>query len=278
MFRGRKLLIVTKHGKERVIADLAESALGVECIVADEFDTDLLGTFTGEIGRPGDALETLRRKCHEGLALYGCDLAIASEGSFGPHPAIFIASGDDELVMLVDTLNGLEIVARELTVDTNFSAATINSKEELDHFLQLARFPGHAVIVRRAENDTTAMIKGISDPEEMDSISREYLEKYGSFFIETDMRAMHNPTRMQVIRRATAKLIERAGSLCPACGTPGFGVTSVKAGLPCSACRCETDSTLSHISVCAKCSHTVEKLYPHGKNEEDPMYCNFCNP
>lgn len=44
-FSGRRLLIVTKHQKEEVIAPLLEKALGVSCFVSKDFDTDSLGTF-----------------------------------------------------------------------------------------------------------------------------------------------------------------------------------------------------------------------------------------
>jgi hypothetical protein len=40
-------------------------------------------------------IATARQKCL--LAkLSNCDLGVASEGSFGSHPSIFIASADDE--------------------------------------------------------------------------------------------------------------------------------------------------------------------------------------
>ena len=66
-FSGRRLLIVTKHEKEAIIAPLLEEALGVTCFVTKEFDTDSLGTFSGEIARKDDALTTLRKKCWEGM-------------------------------------------------------------------------------------------------------------------------------------------------------------------------------------------------------------------
>lgn len=277
MFKGRKLLIVTRHGKEQVIAPLAEKALGVTCTVAHAYDTDYLGTFTGEIQRQGDALATLRRKCDEGMALYGYDLAIASEGSFGPHPTLFIAPGDDELIMLKDLTNGVEIIARELTLDTNFSASLITNLEELETFLVQAKFPGHAVIIRKSE-DSRGMVKGVNDPELMAKLGQKYLNDYGSFFIETDMRAMHNPSRMQAIARAADKLFAKALSLCPSCSTPGFSITDIRPGLPCSACRFPTASALSHIYCCVKCGFSTETKYPNGKEAEEPMYCDMCNP
>jgi hypothetical protein len=90
-FEGRQLLIATKHNKERVIAPLFEKALGVTCIVPDNFDTDLLGTFSGEVEREQDPLSTARRKCLLAMQQANCDLAIASEGSFGPHPSLFLS-------------------------------------------------------------------------------------------------------------------------------------------------------------------------------------------
>ncbi len=278
MFQGRKLLIVTMHGKEQVIAPLAVQALGVECVLAEGFNTDSLGTFTGEVERKSNALETLRRKCLEGMAMYGADLAIASEGSFGPHPSIFFAPADDELIMLMDKANDIEIVARELTIDTNFSSAEISNEPELQQFLQLAKFPGHAVIIRRSEKDHNHVVKGINDERQLAAISAEYLKRYGKYVIETDMRAMHNPSRMQAIMRAMVKLLDKVKSCCPLCNSPGFGVTSTTPGLPCSSCRFPTESTLSHIYTCVKCDYILEKLHPFEKEFEDPMYCNICNP
>jgi hypothetical protein len=49
LFKNRRLLIATKHEKEKVIALLEKN--GVICFVNENFDTDLLGTFTGEIER-----------------------------------------------------------------------------------------------------------------------------------------------------------------------------------------------------------------------------------
>jgi hypothetical protein len=37
------------------------------------------------------------------LAMKLCDLGVASEGSFGSHPSIFIASADDEFLIFIDT-------------------------------------------------------------------------------------------------------------------------------------------------------------------------------
>jgi len=62
MFKGRSLVIATKHEKEKVIAPLLEQALNVVCFIQEGFDTDTLGTFTGEIERELDPIATARQK------------------------------------------------------------------------------------------------------------------------------------------------------------------------------------------------------------------------
>ena len=120
MFQNRKLLIATKHQKERVIAPILEKELGVTCFVDGAFDTDTLGTFTGEAERELDPVSTAREKCLRAMKLSNCDLGIASEGSFGSHPSIFFVSADDELLIFIDTLNNIEVIVRELSTSTNF--------------------------------------------------------------------------------------------------------------------------------------------------------------
>jgi hypothetical protein len=60
----------------------ARTNLGVICFVNENFDTDLLGTFTGEIERKLDPIATARQKCLLAMKLSNCDLGVASEGSF----------------------------------------------------------------------------------------------------------------------------------------------------------------------------------------------------
>lgn len=278
MFGGRKLLIVTKHSKEKVIAPVLESKLGVECFTSDLFDTDELGTFTGEVERENDAITTVRNKCILAIELTGCDLAIASEGSFGAHPQIPFIPADDELVLLLDKKNNLEFIERELSTDTNFNGAEIKNKDELLLFASSVKFPSHALILKKSKDDFTEIKKGITDWDVLKDVFNYFAQANGSAFVETDMRAMYNPTRMNVIKKATEKLAKKMNSLCPQCSTPGFSVTKSTAGLPCSLCKFPTRSTLSYIYSCQKCDFIQEKMYPHGKTNEEPTYCNFCNP
>jgi hypothetical protein len=278
MFLNRKLLIATKHNKEEVIAPLFEQQLGVSCFVTDVFDTDTLGTFSGEVQRKDDALSTLRNKCLLAMEKNNCELVIASEGSFGAHPSVFFAPADEEFMMLVDKRNKLEIIVRELSMHTNFSASKITSQTELLEFASRAQFPSHALIMKPSENNYARVVKGITNYEELKKNFEEFKSEFGSAYVETDMRANFNPSRMKVIENTAKKLLEAVQSKCPNCEFPGFVVTDALPGLPCGWCNCATRSTLSFLYTCKKCDYTKEVFYPHEKTKEDPTYCDFCNP
>jgi hypothetical protein len=278
MFKNRKLIIATKHEKEKVIAPLVEAALGVFCLMNENFDTDILGTFTGEIERKLDPVATARQKCLMAMELSNCDLGIASEGSFGPHPTLLFVSADDEFLIFIDKKNDLEIIIRELSTATNFNGKEIKTELGLLEFAQLVNFPSHGIILRKSKDDNNNVIKGITDTIQLVESFKKLRHDCNTVYAETDMRAMHNPSRMKVIETATQKLIKKINAICPQCNTPGFGVTDAKKGLECSLCGSPTQSTLSFIYTCQHCRFTKEEMYPHSKTTEDPMYCDYCNP
>lgn len=277
-FEGRKLIIGTKHGKEKVIAPILEKELKVHCFVDLDFDTDVFGTFTGEIERLEDPISTLRTKCLAAMKLNNCDLGIASEGSFGAHPSFFFSSADDELMILIDTKNKIEIIARLLTTETNFDGQKVTKIEELKTFAKKAGFPSHALIIKKSANDLSITRKGIRTHNELNASFNFFIKEFGQAYVETDMRAMLNPTRMSIIEKLTIKLVQKIKQQCPNCEAPGFDVTEIIPGLPCNYCKMHTNSTLSHQYTCQKCAHTMNVKFPHDKEFEDPTYCNFCNP
>lgn len=278
MFKGRDLFIITKHEKEKVIAPIMEKELGVKCYVDKNYDTDILGTFSGEIERKDDPITTVRNKCIDAMKKSGYDLAIASEGSFGSHPTIFFGSANEEFLIFIDTINELEIIVRELSTSTNFNAEKIDSLNTLFEFSQRVEFPSHGLILRPSINDYSIIIKGITVKEKLISSFNELISNFESVYVETDMRAMFNPSRMKVIENAALKLAEKINCLCPKCSTPGFSITAAKKGLPCEICSFPTNSTLSYIYSCQKCDFSKEEKHPNGKKTEEPMYCDICNP
>ncbi|MFM7710876.1 MAG: DUF6671 family protein, partial [Ferruginibacter sp.] len=174
--------------------------------------------------------------------------------------------------------NNKEIIARDLSTETNFSSFEPRSLEGLRAFAKRVQFPSHGLIVKNKITGFDDIRKGITDIQKLEVIYHQFKKKYGSVFVETDMRAHVNPTRMDFIRKMTFKLVNHIQSVCPVCKSPGFVVTDIIDGLPCQWCGLPTNAILKHIYRCQSCNHFVIKENPHGKIHEDPMYCNYCNP
>ena len=102
------------------------------------------------------------------------------------------------------------------------------------------------------------------------------LSKTKKVYVEHDLRAHANPTRMKNIANATTDLIHKLKSLCPNCHTPGFQITKVKSGLPCAICDMETRETFEKIFTCNTCDYEKSEFVK--KEKADPAKCNFCNP
>jgi hypothetical protein len=282
-FNGRTAVLATMHQKERVIAPLLEQAIGVRTVVPGKFDTDQFGTFTRDVKRPGDQLAAARLKAEKALDLTGETLAIASEGSFAPHPAFPFIASNRELVLLLDREHNLELVGQTLSTETNYSQQKVTSDDEALAFALKAGFPEHGlVVIANPKEDinhveSTQIRKGIVTEEQLQEALEWALNQAETAQIETDMRAMVNPTRMKAIAQATEDLIQVLLQVCPQCHTPGFQIVDRKTGLQCSLCGSPTALIRSVIYECHRCRYQQEKLFPHGKTA-DPGQCPYCNP
>ena len=282
LFKDRVAVLATMHRKEEAIAPILEPALGVKIQVPADFDTDRFGTFTREIARSGDQLATARKKALSAIEQTGLNLAIASEGSFVPHPVFPMLPCNRELIVLIDTLNDLEVIGESISTETNFNHRSVSDFDQAYHFAIKAGFPEHKLVVITSKDttDRADILKGIADFDQLREAVLIALARSttGKVHIETDMRAMHNPTRMKAISQAARDLVENLKHGCPNCSAPGFTVSEVKRGLPCGWCGRPTDLVLSQRDHCRKCGFEQDKLYPDGKQTAEPMYCPYCNP
>lgn len=279
---GASGVLATMHQKERVIGPVLAETCGLSLVVPDGLDTDRFGTFTLEVPRAGDALDAARAKAH---AAWGrqphARIAVASEGSFGPHPGIpFVALGD-ESVLWLDRETGLEIVGRDVSTDTNFAHAQVDALPAAMRFAERIGFPAHAVHVLAWHDGAPAPArfarKGIVDARTLADAIQEVVGADGQAFIETDMRAHLNPTRMRAIERATRDLVRRLASACPACARPGFDVIARTGGRPCGGCGQPTRIATTQVLRCEACGCTAE--FPiSGPAAVDPGQCDWCNP
>ena len=68
-FHDRLVVIATMHRKELAIAPILQTSLGVRVTVPQDFDSDLFGTFTRDIDRPANQVETAKLKAEKALEL-----------------------------------------------------------------------------------------------------------------------------------------------------------------------------------------------------------------
>ncbi len=280
-FAGRSLGVATIHGKERVIGPMLMQALPLaDCIVIDGVDTDRFGAFSGEVARVLDPLETCKEKAKHGAEVGGLDLVIASEGSFGPYPPAPFVPCDEEILMLYDASDGSWFEHRHVSLQTVFGGEECTSWEQVRSFAERMKFPGHGLVVRAqakwAEGD--AMRKGLREEGELRAFATSMIGQRGSCWVETDMRALMNPTRMRVIGESAERFALELATICPACGACWFRITEAVPGLPCELCGWPTQSTRAHIRRCGTCAHTTTSPRPDGKATEEPQHCGNCNP
>lgn len=279
---GRVCVVATMHGKERIIAPMLNAAFGLDVRAAANLDTDRFGTFSGEIPRAGSPLDAARAKIAAAFQLMpGASIGVASEGSFGPHPLIPFLPLGQELVLLVDRETGFELEGHHAGADTNFSHAVVTDLDAAMAFAERSGFPEHGLIVIGCNDGKPvpgkALIKDIIDLHAYQAAIQRITSDGGSAFVETDMRAHRNPTRMKNIERATADLIRRMQSACPACSAPGFDVTERVPGLPCAWCSAPTDVIRNTIWSCRACAFREDRPATDIAMA-DPGYCDICNP
>jgi hypothetical protein len=275
---GRRLALLTQHGKERAIAPVIEPALGCRVERVGGYDTDQLGTFTRDIPRAGIQIEAARKKVRIGMELSGLPLGLASEGSFGPDPFMGMFPWNVEFLVFIDDEAELEIVGLAQG-KANHAHLLTGEWAAAEAFARQAEFPAHHLVVRPEGENDPRIKKGIAAWAELEAAFAwaRAQSASGEVFLETDLRAHANPTRMDNIRLAAEDLTRKLLSLCPDCGLPGFWLVERIAGLPCSDCGAPTGETRAEVHGCVKCSHrlTRERTEPP---YADPGRCDYCNP
>ena len=278
-YAGRRICLTTLHGKERALA--RPFALGLAAsLELSACDTNTLGTFSGEVERAGDALSTCRRKAMLGLEATGLRQGLASEGSFGPHPALPLLPVGQELLVFVDLDRQLTVVEQRLEWRTNYGQILLEPGEDPTPWLRRVGFPAHGVLARPATVDGGPWQKDLLDSAALlDALASCRLrDPQGRVWLETDMRAHRNPTRMRSIRRLGVALVRRLATPCPACAAPGWGLVDTEAGLPCGWCGAATTLTAIEVWGCQGCGHRQHRPRRDGLMQADPGQCPRCNP
>lgn len=281
-YNNTAAVLTTMHAKERVIGPILRDELGLTIRLAMGVNTDQFGTFSREVRRSGSQLDAARAKIAAGFEYAPSSrVGFASEGSFGPHPYIpFLAIGR-ELVLMIDRESQFELTGYDTSPETNFGHTVARDREAAFAFAKRARFPEHGLIVMGCRDEQPApdllLKKEIADANALEAAVQDAVRLCGAAFVETDMRAHRNPTRMTAIKRATRDLVRRFYSLCPSCSHRGFDVTERIAGLPCAWCGEPTNVIMAEALICQSCGHRDERSVAAAPTA-DPGQCQGCNP
>ena len=278
LYEGEPVAFLTRHGKERVVAEVLEPDLRCRIVHVAGYDTDLLGSFTREIPREGTQIEAARRKARIGMEMARLPIGVASEGSFGPDPILGMIPWNRECLLLIDDRREIEIsgFAQGRAMSAGSPCTDWN---EVVEFSMGAGFPAHHLVMRPEGSEDPRITKGISNWTDLERVysQTQAVSGNGRVFLEVDLRAHANPTRMETIRKAAVNLLENLRSRCPSCGMPGFAAVERIEGLPCADCGSATHEIRADLLACVKCAHRAVVERDHGR-AGNPLYCDYCNP
>lgn len=276
-YNAQKVAFLTQHGKEKFIAPLLEPFLGCEIVQTAGYDTDQLGTFSGEVQRIDNQIETARKKARIGMELTQLPFGLASEGAFVGDPFGGLMPWNIEVLVWIDDQDKFEVIGIAQGPARSLHRA-LRKSADLEHFAQEAGFPEHHLVLRPQSDKDPRMVKGIANWDQLRKafIDCHGLSDNGLVYAENDHRAFCSPTRRAMIVQATRDLMKKFESTCPACARPGFSVTGQKSGLVCRACGNTTKAPMSYIMRCNACDYTEEKK--SAPEWADPSQCDVCNP
>jgi ribosomal protein L37E len=278
-YRGARVAVGTRHGKQHQFAGPFRRELGAELVVPDDLDTDRFGTFCGRTPRRGGAAEAARAKAHLAIEATGLAFGLASEASYGALTGAGFP-GHEEILLFCDTRLGIEVLEGHRTWSMPPAGRSVGEAGEIPAALT-AGLPRQALIVRSADPVDPAravVVKGITTTPELHRAVAAAVagSADGRAVVEPDLRAHHNPSRRAVLRELASRMARRLTARCAACGTPGFGRVDAETGLPCRACGTPTPLLHAEIHGCAACGHRVRR--PAAAVWADPGSCPECNP
>ncbi|EPR77625.1 hypothetical protein ADILRU_0042 [Leifsonia rubra CMS 76R] len=274
-YQNESITFATMHGKELLARQSFADVLGASVIAPPELDTDVFGTFTGEVPRAAGPRGTALAKARRGMELGNTRLGLASEGTFSTGFGTIVEN--TEVLVFVDDILQLELVEGSIELSPLPAARPIAHLDDALNFATAVGFPEQWIIVQTTHNGTTTSYKNIGDPESLRMIGEKvFTNEYESVTISPDYRAHHCPSRAVSIRALCERMARRLATECPSCSTPGFGHVDVEYGVPCESCGIATNMIAADIHECGKCAYRQRVM--RSVKRASPQWCNDCNP
>ena len=275
----QRVALITKHEKARWIAPYL-APLGYEVYASNMFDTDILGTFSGEVERTLSPMDAALTKAKKACELTDADWGLGSEGSFGGGPAPGMINWNDELLCLYQASTGMVIYAHAAG-PTPVQDLTLDGRVPLEQ--KLLRLPNQRWILRSEHNIEEGVENGVDKRVEKGLSAKQLLDSLEQIEsssrkvkIEPDLRAMNCPERQKMIAKAAEDLVRRLSVTCPQCQAFNFVVKEKQSGLPCTLCTLPTEQAKSWVRICDYCGYRNDEIVQ--QKGADPTHCQFCNP
>lgn len=197
---------------------------------------------------------------------------LGSEGSFGPDPYLGVTPWGMEVMAWWDQSAARSIHAMVQGPQTNYAQCLATDLNAGLNFASQSGYPSHGLILGRPFEPW--FNKEIRDLSSLEQALVDGL-RHGPVWLETDMRAHRNPTRMAMISRAADALALRLKSLCPHCRASGFGPVALVEGARCEDCGSVTRAARARTLQCGACGHTCEEAI---RATVPAAQCPACNP
>ena len=264
MSHRKPVALCTLHHKGPLIAP-ALAGLGYEVCEFNGFDTDTLGTFSGEIPRQRSQQDCALQKAHISSHATGYRFGLGSEGSHHlDDSGLFMLHS--EILCWYDNETQQKIFAFAQTPSPLARFCT-------DSAIPLAEICEFDPAQKWLLPDLQPIEKGVSAAEIMAHARRHKLTEIR---VMPDLRAMHCPSRQQAITKCAEDLVTRLSQPCPQCKLPDFVTKEYLSGLPCTQCTTPTSRIRATLKRCDMCHHEQEQ--PVDAAYADPFYCSWCNP
>ena len=249
--------------------------LDAEVVVAPGLDTDMLGTFSGEVPRPDALVETCVLKAELAFRTLDVDCSLANEGSYGPIDRVPLMPSGMEIMAFIDRRRGVRLIETLASSRTNWRLWRFKVGDpRVVPAVTAMGFPRFGVFVIAGSDPSRPVNDLATIPEVVAAVDREASRSEdGEAILIADMRAHRNPTRMGVLRALSFQLAKRLERLCPRCRAPGFGPIGARRGLPCEACGEPTHWIAFVIDGCSACGYTAASPRKDGRRAASRLSC-----
>ena len=267
------IALLTQHGKQHQIQP-GINQLGWNLIHTQGYDTDKLGTFSGEVARQLSPLECAQKKAEIACSLTQAEYGLGSEGSFSPSSFGF-GTANLEIIACVNRSGKLMAIGyHEALVMVDSITLTSAADDALEMYLNNLPEKQASIIMVAG----TPLAKGVCDKQRIASCLTSLPEHAFKQGVEVsyDLRAHLCPERQKNISAATNDLTKKLNAHCPQCGEIGFWPEHIEAGLLCQWCHQPTKVTKAHIAKCNHCG--FHQYQPVEEEFANPQYCHYCNP